>query len=511
VNNNHIVNYAYDNDGLLTQAGDLSITYSGLNGLLESADIGNIGNEYSYNGYGELTALEYTDGDQDTLFATDYTLDSLGRITDITEVILGQIKTFSYSYDISGRLVQVDRNGTTISVYTYDDNGNRLFYATQEDTTYGIYDAQDRMLSYGDVTYEYTPNGSLKYKALNGDTTWYTYDLLGNLVNVLLPDGTLIEYLIDGQNRRIGKKVNGEIIKKWLYSNNISPIAELNSNNEVVVRYVYGIKPNVPEYMIKNDSTYRVISDHLGSVRLVVNVATGTINQRIDYDVFGGITKNTNPNFQPFGFAGGFYDNDTKLIRFCHRDYAPNYSRWTAKDPIRFSGTSANLYSYCYNNPVNSIDPLGLRVWYASSCAEEEFIDDIREILKTKKGRELLKRLHARKEIYYIHKGIPGQAEVDPNTLKDIYLDPKFEGEINVRSDEFPYMENVKTTTTRQLAHELGHFIDIEKSEMDVINGWENPVMEPLDGLHRLTYGRRVYVAPEIPTISGDTSKSSNK
>jgi hypothetical protein len=57
-------------------------------------------------------------------------------------------------------------------------------------------------------------------------------------------------------------------------------------------------------YMLKGGQTYRIVSDHLGSVRLVVNVADGSIAQRIDYDEFGRVTLDTNPGFQPFDFAG---------------------------------------------------------------------------------------------------------------------------------------------------------------------------------------------------------------
>lgn len=32
------------------------------------------------------------------------------------------------------------------------------------------------------------------------------------------------------------------------------------------------------------------------------------VAQRMEYDEFGLITQDTNPGFQPFGFAGGLYD-----------------------------------------------------------------------------------------------------------------------------------------------------------------------------------------------------------
>ena len=55
------------------------------------------------------------------------------------------------------------------------------------------------------------------------------------------------------------------------------------------------------------------------------------------------VTLDTNPGFQPFGFAGGLYDADTGLVRFGARDYDAAVARWTAKDPIRWDGGQANL------------------------------------------------------------------------------------------------------------------------------------------------------------------------
>jgi RHS repeat-associated protein len=115
---------------------------------------------------------------------------------------------------------------------------------------------------------------------------------------------------------------------------------------------------SMSDYMVQGSTTYRILSDHLGSVRLVVNTSTGSVAQRIDYDEFGNITSDTNPGFQPFGFAGGLYDADTGLTRFGARDYDPVIGRWTTKDPIRFDG-GLNLYGYTANDPINYVDPTG--------------------------------------------------------------------------------------------------------------------------------------------------------
>jgi RHS repeat-associated protein len=93
---------------------------------------------------------------------------------------------------------------------------------------------------------------------------------------------------------------------------------------------------------------------------MVVEADTGSVVQRIDYTAFGEVKSDTNPGFQPFGFAGGLYDPDTGLVRFGARDYDPKVGRWTSKDPILFEGGDTNLYGYVLNDPVNLIDETGM-------------------------------------------------------------------------------------------------------------------------------------------------------
>ena len=73
--------------------------------------------------------------------------------------------------------------------------------------------------------------------------------------------------------------------------------------------------------------------------------------------------SDTNPGFQPFGFAGGLYETDTGLVRFGARDYDASVGRWTNKDPILFAGGDSNLYGYVVENPVNFFDRNGLQLW----------------------------------------------------------------------------------------------------------------------------------------------------
>jgi len=273
--------------------------------------------------------------------------------------------------------------GTFPTTYTYDANGNRLSKTGLFRTETGAYDAQDRMLTYGPCTYAYTANGELTTKTCGAEVTSYQYDTFGNLTHVVMPDGITIDYVIDARNRRVGKKVNGTLVQGFLYGDQLNPVAELDGSGAVVARFVYGTKPNVPDYMLKDGLTYRYVTDQLGSVRLLVDAATGTIAQRMDYDEYGVVIQDTNPGFQPFGFAGGITDSHTGLIRFGARDYDPQAGRWTSKDPILFAGGSFNLWCYALNDPINGIDHDG-ELPCAASCAAKlrQGLHDLKNALR---------------------------------------------------------------------------------------------------------------------------------
>ena len=108
------VGFGYDDDGLLTQAGDLALTRDADTGLLDGSELGDLAQAHDYNGFGERT-----------------------------------------------------------------------------DTT---------------ITHADSTVGSLSYE----------YDELGNLLKATLPGDVVIDYVVDGQNRRIGKKVNGALTQGFI-------------------------------------------------------------------------------------------------------------------------------------------------------------------------------------------------------------------------------------------------------------------------------------------------------
>ena len=360
VNGENTTAFTYDSDGLIIQSGDLIVGRDPINGLIATTTLGGVTDTRGYDAFAQR--LDYEALYEGTsIYQSHQILDRIGRTEVKTETADGVVSTYAYAYDSAGRLWQTMKDGLLTSTYLYDPNGNRLSKTSPSGTEIGTYDDQDRQLAYGKWTYAYTASGDLKTKTdtATGDVTTYTYDGVGNLRRVDLPGGRVIEYLIDAKNRRVGKKVDGILVKGWLYRNSLAPVAELDGNNVLVARFVFATNGSVPSYIVREGSTYRVVTDDLGTPRRILNVATGSVAQARDLDEFGNTLSDSAPDFQPFGFAGGLYDPDTGLVRFGARDYDTASGRWTSTDPVRFLFTT-NLYSYGGNDPVNRLDPTGL-------------------------------------------------------------------------------------------------------------------------------------------------------
>jgi RHS repeat-associated protein len=367
VNGANSVSFGYDNDGLLTSVDGVTIVHDSTNGSISDTALGQVTDHRTYDGFGSLATYEAKFG-MTSLYSVSYVPDSLGRVAQKTETIQGATTVWSYSYDQAGNLWQVMQNGALTATYLYDANGNRTSVTTPSGTQAATYDVQDRLLTYGNLTYAYTPNGDLQSKTdtTTGQVTTYAYDAQGNLRHVDLADGRTIDYLVDSRNRRVGKKVNGSVARKWLYRDQLKPAAEFDGAGTLLARYTDGVT-------IKGSSSYRVVADHLGTPRLLVNSATGAIAQRLDVDEWGQVIADSSVGFQVFGFGGGLYDPDTGLVRFGARDYDPVVGRWTAKDPIRFEGGQGSLYVYLANDPLSSRDPTGLDVWLCHKPANINF------------------------------------------------------------------------------------------------------------------------------------------
>jgi RHS repeat-associated protein len=362
----------YDEDGALKSAGDVTLGYAADSGALTSLTMGALAETWAYDAFGAAESMAVKRSGA-TVFGLTFERDDADRITKKTETIGGETHVYEYTYDKLGRLQTVKRDGTQTADPEYGANGNRTDGATE-------HDAQDRPTKRGSATYAYNAEGQRISRTAPSGTTGYRYDELGNLLGVDLPGGKTIDYVLDGRGRRVGKQVDGQRVSGLLWEGQLRPTASLDASGDVVNRFVYGARSNVPDELLRGGKKYRLITDNLGSVRLVVEAATGDVAQRLDYDEWGRVTADSNPGFQPFGFAGGLYDHETGLVRFGMRDYDAETGRWMTKDPSGFAGGDTNLYGYVHNDPVNQIDVKGM--WEMPTADPFWIMDDIQRRAK---------------------------------------------------------------------------------------------------------------------------------
>jgi len=191
----------------------------------------------------------------------------------------------------------------------------------------------------------------------------YAYNSFGQTRSVEISGGAKIEYLIDAENKRSARVRNGQITAQYIYDVGGRLMAELDAMGFLRARFIYATDPHSPDYMLFGGKEYLFAKDNLGSIRQVIDSQTGSVVQEILYSEFGEVLSDTNPGFQPFGFAGGHYDHETRLVRFGARDYDPELGRWLSRDPILFNGGLENLYSYTGGDPINYVDPEGTFPW----------------------------------------------------------------------------------------------------------------------------------------------------
>jgi RHS repeat-associated protein len=99
--------------------------------------------------------------------------------------------------------------------------------------------------------------------------------------------------------------------------------------------------------------------DHLGSSSYITN-AGGTATQHMEYLPFGEtlVDEHLNSFNSPFKYNGKEFDEETGNYYYGARYYDPKWSIFVSVDPL--AEKTISPYGYCYNNPINLVDPTGM-------------------------------------------------------------------------------------------------------------------------------------------------------
>ena len=357
-----VVRPRFDDDGLLVGAGPLDLDRNGPDGvgLPVSVRVGALEIRRTYDAFGQLSDSTLTH-DGAPLWSVSTTRDAVGRIATQTEVVLGEAREVAYAYDGLGRLASVVSAQGPPQSWLYDGNGARLV-ATGDPAGDVLtrHDDRDRLLAQGEVEFEHDSAGRRTARLDPAGGEWrYTYDRTGELLAVTGPAAGPVTYAYDAAGRRVERRVAGLVTDRFVHGSGGVPLARLDADGRLVQRYIGGSRTHVPDLMLMGERRLALVTDHLGSVRLVVDADTGEVAQRLDYDPWGRVLTDTRPGFQPFGFAGGLSDPDTGLVQMGGRHYDPETGRFLTPDRAGFGGGDPNLYAYAGNDPVNRIDPTG--------------------------------------------------------------------------------------------------------------------------------------------------------
>jgi RHS repeat-associated protein len=361
---------------------------------------------YAYNNIGEMTTetLNPTGASHPT---STMTYDSKGRLVSIASLLnetiyytdgsddcyhglIGSIST-SYNYTSAphpspyGQVFNYDQYGRLISAIggvntnqmigldqptCYDRNGNITSLQHGEDPAIGYtYKNQNGGTNIpqtiGSWSFSSDPTGNLTY---TGSTNWnIAYDVFTqmSMQNTRTSESILFQY--DGRKERV--------LKQYLYPGPGSPLKTLyihgtadfpimqkmSDGTEVICAY----GPTGLLAVKINSQWYFIIKDHLGSTRVVTNVA-GNVVAQYDYDPYGEIV-NSNENVDiKYLFTGHEHETEGGYWNFRARMYDSKIGLFYTLDPAH-QGSSP--FGYAAGNPTMYVDKDGRCFWLFALAA----------------------------------------------------------------------------------------------------------------------------------------------
>ena len=315
-----------------------------------------------YNG--SISSMTWKSGNESTVRGYKFTYDGLDRMLNATYGETASISTnanrFSENvtgYDKNGNIKSLQRYGQTgasayglIDNLTFTLNGNQLSRvddAVMASAYGGGFEFKDGVKQVGEYTYD--ANGNLT-KDLNKGITDIQYNCLNLPSAVTFSDGSTITYVYaaDGTKLRTVHKIGGATTTTDYCGN----VVYENGAQKLLI--------TEEGYITLSDNKYHYyLKDHQGNNRVVIN-QSGAVEETNHYYLFGGVFASSTST-QPYKYNSKEYDTKKGLNWYDYgaRHYDAVLGRFMTVDPLAEKYYSESLYTYCYSNPINCIDPNG--------------------------------------------------------------------------------------------------------------------------------------------------------
>jgi RHS repeat-associated protein len=448
----------YDTAGRVTRLsnalGDFAMTYQGASGRLVSmAYPGGQRSRFEYAGASgnfQLRQLQHLAADGTVLSQFDYGFLPGGELASQRRYQPGfdpAVATFTYRYDAAGQLVAaalVAEDGTSLGTfdYGYDPAGNR----TNEDRR-GV--ARSLSFNHGNqLTQEFEQDQSREFRYdangnLIGDgRRTFEWDALNRLVAIAAGERRS-EFCYDAWDRRVRviEKNGGDTLSDtwqlWCGGEVCEERAATGDGSATQRRFF-------PQGEMTGEARLFYTVDHLGSVRQLTD-GQGSVTASFDYDPWGRMVRAGAEIDPALAFAGYRWHTPSGLALTHYRAYDPDLGRWLSRDPLGEEGED-NLYAYAGNDPVNRLDPLGLKYIVAPGSSKYfkfRFNQDLKALRKSCIFRALEKDLN----------DLPITVQYSPNHT---FFNPITQA-LHFNPDLYVAYKNGKVPPMLSLAHELGH------------------------------------------------------
>ena len=262
-----------------------------------------------------------------------FTYDALNRLLTAS----GTYPTVAYTYDADSNRKTVTQGGMT-QTYNYAANSNRLLSVTGGSTRNFSYTADGNIAtdSGSAATYTYSAADRLAQVAIGGVTSRYFYDAFGERASKTVA-GVATQFHYDQAGHLIAESngATGATTRQYVWLGDL-PLAQIESSGAIY--FIHADQTNTPQKM--TDAGKAVVWS-------------------IDQQPFGQTVSTTGTTSTNLRAAGQYADAESGLNYNMNRDYDPSLGRYTEADPIGLAG-GVNLYGYVNQNPVDSVDPLGL-------------------------------------------------------------------------------------------------------------------------------------------------------
>jgi RHS repeat-associated protein len=291
-----------------------------------------------------------------------YSDEPSGGIMSETDTPSSSLSPADYVYDSQSRVIKDTPGSGTAKIYAEDASGN---LTTMPSGASGSYNYASELTSGGSTNFTYDASGN-RLSESGGTTVSATYNGANELTSYHDPAANMTSATYNGNGLRTSTTIGGSTQSFVWDAVSSTPELLQDSTNA----YIYGaFGTPFEELNLSTGTAQFLVADALGSVRGVVS-STGTLTASTAYDAWGNPeTTGGLSAYTPFGFAGGYTDS-TGLVYLINRYYDPTTGAFFTIDPD--VGQTGQSYEYGADNPVNSVDPSGLKFAAAGGTTDAE-------------------------------------------------------------------------------------------------------------------------------------------